>query len=114
MLIKLKFNLGLYKSKQKKFFLNFKYYLSTSLINKLSAEKFDFVTAEDLENADKFFENKDSTNLNLSVKYLVDYKAQNIYETKDELLNFIFAIHGQVAISFYIFGKSFIKTVYVL
>ena len=76
----------------------------------LLAEKFDFVTAEDLENADKFFDNKNSTNLNLSVKYLVDYKSQKLYETKDELLNFIFAIHGQVAIFFYIL-RNFCKTI---
>ena len=27
---------------------------------------------------------------------MVDYKTQLAYETKEELLNFIFAIHGQV------------------
>ena len=78
----------------------------------LLAEKFDFVTAEDLENADKFFDNKNSTNLNLSVKYLVDYKSQKLYETKDELLNFIFAIHGQVVI-FFTFCKIFVKRLYL-
>ena len=77
------------------FFVFDKLYILQFFFVLYAAERYD-IPAEDVKEAIDFWEDHKNESLSLNVEYLVDYELQQSFETNEELLEFVFAVNGQV------------------